>query len=357
MNGVASIIQAALIAASVTGASFEWNAVYKRFELKIGTQHDIGYFTNALTGTPLAALLGFASSSSGAYSVPLMITSETAVEAIAEFDDRFGQKWYAAFIAGATDLDHIDVAGYIQGSNTKHAYGVNTTQAGVLSAVDTSNIAYKLKQLNLSKTAVQYSSSNDYAIVSFLARILTTDYTANKSVINLMYKQEPGVIAESLAQSQMSALVANNCNVFVNYDNNTAIIQPGVQSNGDFTDTIFGADWLAITIQNTLYNLLYSTSTKIPQTDEGNHILSTGIISVLDQGVANGLLAPGTWQENGFGTLNRNDFLPKGYYVYAPPIASQNPSDRAARKSVTFQVAAKLAGAIQTISVILNVNR
>jgi hypothetical protein len=186
---------------------------------------------------------------------------------------------------------------------------------------------------------------------------MTTDYTANKSVINLMYKQEPGIIAESLAQSQLSALIANNCNVFINYDNNTAIIQPGVVASGDYIDTIFGVDWLAIDIQNTLYNILFTATTKIPQTNEGNAILSTGIVSVLDQGVANGLLAPGTWGDNGFGTLTQGDYLPRGYYVYAPDINTQNPTDRANRKSVVFQVAAKLAGAINTIAVVLNISR
>jgi hypothetical protein len=114
---------------------------------------------------------------------------------------------------------------------------------------------------------------------------------------------------------------------------------------------------LALEIQTQVYNLLYLSSTKIPQTDAGNHIILTTIESVLSQAAINGLLAPGTWNAGGFGTISQGDFLPKGFYVYAPPIASQNVSDRSARKSVTFQIAAKLAGAIRTVSVIINVNR
>jgi hypothetical protein len=78
---------------------------------------------------------------------------------------------------------------------------------------------------------------------------------------------------------------------------------------------------------------------------------------VCAQAVVNGLLAPGTWTQAGFGSLNQGDYLSKGFYVYAPPIALQNPADRAARKSVTFQVAAKLAGAIHTVNVLVNINR
>ena len=71
----------------------------------------------------------------------------------------------------------------------------------------------------------------------------------------------------------------------------------------------------------------------------------------------NGYLAPGVWNSAGFGALNQGDTLSKGYYVYAPPISSQSTSDRQARKSVPFQVAALEAGAIHSVSLTVNVTR
>lgn len=356
LNGVASTITSAL-----TGAVAVWNAAYTRFEITSSTTGATSYvsFLTSPTGggiTDISSLLGGTSSNSGAY-VSQGIASETAVSAVTTFDSQFGQLWYGLFIAGAADSDHLAVAAYIEAANTKHAYGVNHQEAGVLTSTDTTNISYQLKQLGYRKTLSQYSSSNLYAVVSLMARIFTTNYNASKTTITLMYKTEPGVVAEYLNSTQMANLVANNCNVFVNYDNNTAIIQPGVQASGDYTDTVFGSDWLAITIMNVIYNLLYSNPTKIPQTDPGMAIITAGITSVLDQGITNGLLAPGTWTQSGFGTLNQGDYLPKGYYVYAPPVATQTAAARAARQSVAFQVAAKLAGAVQTVSVIINVNR
>jgi hypothetical protein len=354
LNGVAAIITTAL-----TGATCVWNGVYQRFEFKsntTGATSAISFLTAAGSGVDISAQLGGLVSSSGAY-VANGIALESALTAVTLMDSTFGQKWYAAFVCGAVDADHLAIAAYIEGTNTKHAYGVNTQASGVLVASDTSNIAYQLKQLAFRKTAVQYSSNSLYAVVSLLGRILTTDYTANRTVITLMYKTEPGVVAEQINSNQVLALTGFNCNVFVAYDNSTAIIQNGVCSSGDFIDTIFGADWLAITIQNSVFNLLYTSPTKIPQTDAGNHIITTGIESVCSQAVNNGLLAPGTWTQAGFGSLNQGDYLSKGFYVYAPPIALQNPADRAARKSVTFQVAAKLAGAIHTVNVLVNINR
>ncbi len=355
LNAVASDITTALAAA----ATCTWNAAYARFEFEsstTGATSSVSFLTAGTTGTDISAMLGGLVTSSGAYSVA-GIAAETAVSAATLFDSTFGQKWYALFVAGAVDADHLAIAAYIEGASTKHAYGVSHQEAAALVASDTTNISYQLQQLGYRKTLSQYSSSSLYAVVSLLARILTTDYTANNTVITLMYKTEPGVVAEQLNASQLAALQGFNCNVFVAYDNSTAIIQNGVVASGDFIDTIFGADWLAIDIQNTVYNLLYTSATKIPQTDAGNHVILTGIEAVCAQGVTNGLLAPGTWTQGGFGTLQQGDFLSKGFYVYAPPIASQNPADRAARKSVTFQVAAKLAGAIHTADVLVNINR
>lgn len=355
LNAVASDITTALAGA----ATCAWNASYQRFEFEsatTGVASSVSFLSAQGTGTDISSMLGGLSTSSGAYSVT-GIAAETAVSAATLFDSTFGQQWYALFVCGAADADHLAIAAYIEGSNTKHAYGVSHQEAAALVSSDTTNISYQLKQLGYKKTLSQYSSNSLYAVVSLLSRILTTDYTANNTVITLMYKQEPGVVAEQINASQLAALQSFSCNVFVAYDNNTAIIEPGVVASGDFIDTIFGADWLAIDIQNTVFNLLYSTPTKIPQTDSGNHIILTAIESVCAQGVTNGLLAPGTWTQAGFGTLNQGDYLSKGYYVYAPPISLQNPADRAARKSVTFQVAAKLAGAIHTADVIVNINR
>jgi hypothetical protein len=227
----------------------------------------------------------------------------------------------------------------------------------VISSVSTTDIAYLLKQLGYKRTVTQYSSNSAYSVCSFLGRALTVNYNGNSTVITLMYKQEPGIVAENLTTTQVNALEAKNCNVFVAYNNNTSIIEQGKVASGDFIDTITGTDWMAVTIMTAVYNLLYTSPTKIPQTDAGSNLITTTIETVCSQGVANGLLAPGVWNSAGFGQLHQGDFLPKGFYVYAPPVASQTQADREARKSVPFQIAAKLAGAVHTVDITINISR
>ena len=350
---------ASLITAGLTGATMVWNSTFQRFELTsstTGATSSISFLTAPGSGTDLSTLLGMTAARSGAYRAD-GIAAETAVACVTLFDGNYGQAWYAATICGAVNADHLAVAAYIEGTNTKHLYGVTTQEAGVLVAATTSDIAYQLEALAYNKTMVQYSSSNPYAVVSAMAKALTVDYTGNSTTITLMYKQEPGIVAEQLSASQIASVEAKKCNIFVGYNNDTAILQRGVVASGNFIDIVTGTDWLAVTIQNSLYNLLYTSTTKIPQTDSGTQLLTTTIEAVCAQAVNNGLLAPGVWNSGGFGTLKQGDFMPKGYYIYAPRVAAQNPTDRAARKSVPIQVGAKLAGAIHEVSVAVTVNQ
>lgn len=309
------------------------------------------------TGTDIATLLGLLSTSSGAYLAD-GIAAETAVAAATLFDSYYGQTWYGLTMPTIDDNDdHLAVAAYIEAANNKHVYGISTQEAGALSAGSTTDIAYLIDALRYKKTFTQYSSSNAYSVCSLLGRALTVDYNGNATVIDLMYKQEPGIVAESLTATQMNALIAKNCNVFVAYNNNTAIIQPGNAGSGDPIDIITGTDWLAVTIMTALYNLLYTSPTKIPQTDAGTNLLVTTAKAVCSQAVTNGLLAPGVWNSAGFGTLKQGDLVASGFYIYAPPVALQLQADREARKSVPIQIAAKLAGAVRTVDVSITVNR
>lgn len=363
MNAVAAVIQAALTTADA-GATIVWNSVYQNFTVTsatTGVTSAVGFSVAPGSGTDVGGLIGLKVTNLGSYQAQGQ-AAETALACVTLFDQRFGQQWFGlSLLADPTDADYVAIGSYIEASSNFHFHGATTQEATVLVASDTTNLAYLLKQVNLTRTAVQYSSSSPYAIVSLLGRILTTNYTGNNTVINLMYKQEPTVVAENLTTTQINAIQGFNCNVFDNYNNGTSIIENGVTSAGApyYIDTVIGTMALAAGIQTAAYNALYGTATKIPQTDAGMNIIQTAIEQVCTQFVTNGLLAPGTWTSTGFGTYVNNPSqmtVAKGYYVYAPPVALQPSSNRALRLSVPFQVAAKLAGAVNTVNVSVLVN-
>ncbi|WP_115658573.1 DUF3383 family protein, partial [Klebsiella variicola] len=134
--------------------------------------------------------------------------------------------------------------------------------------------------------------------------------------------------------SQANNLEAKNCNVYVYYENDTAILEQGVMANGDFFDERHGLDWLQNAVQTADYNTLYTSTTKIPQTDAGTTTRIANIELVLDKAVQNGLFAPGKWTGGPIGQLNTGDMLTKGYYTWAENVDDQLQVDREARKGV-----------------------
>lgn len=360
-NAIAGIIQTAVRAANAAfvAATVVYNAQYSRFEFSSGTtgvDSQVFFMTAAATGVNISGMLG-GTAASGAYTAPGM-APESAVDAALAFDSQYGQTFYGMMIPEAVAADQLAVASFIEATNNKHVYGITSQDASeLIGAANTTSIGYQLAQAKLNKTLWQYSSTSPYAVASLLGRALTVNYNGNNTVITLMWKQEPGVVAETLNEQQMLNVQANYGNVFVAYNNNTTIIEQGRMASGEFIDTITGADAFAISVMNDVYNLFYTSPTKIPQTDAGNHLISTTIEATCSRFVTNGYLAPGVWDQSGFGTLEQGDFIAQGFYVYAPSILLQSQADRQARKSVAFQVAAKCAGAIHSADIILNISR
>lgn len=354
MNAVAATINTALGAAGTC----VWNANYNRFDITsstTGAASSVAYATSPGSGTDISATLGLAAAA-GAPAPVAGVVAETAVAAVNVH--LASSDWYGLMIAdtNAQASDHLAVAAVIETALPQRIYGVTSQDASTLNST-TTDLAAQLQAAGYNRSFTQYSSTSAYAAASIFGREFTINFAGTNTTNTLMYKTEPGVTAETLTEAQAANLKAKNANVFVNYSNGSAIIQYGTMASGRYFDEIHGTDWFQNDLQSTVLNALYTSPTKIPQTDAGTNQLVTAAIASCGRARTNGLLAPGVWTGPAIGSINTGDTLTDGYYVYAPPVASQSSADRAARKSPTLQVAAKLAGAIHTANVIINVNR
>lgn len=349
------------VAAAVTarlGASgtCTWNAALGRFEVTSATTGATSTIAAVGTATPASTALGI-TAAAGADPVN-GIAAETPEAATALFMD-LSNSWYGLAFATplASDNALLPVAALVEAATVARILAFTTQNAQTLSSGVTSDIASQLKALKRDRTFVQYSSTNPHAAVSALARAFAVNFNGSLTTLTLKFKQQPGIVAESLTQTQALALRNKNCNVFVRYNNATTILQEGVMASGTFFDDRHNWDWFKNALQTDIYNLLYTSTTKIPQTDAGVTTIIATIEARCALAVTNGMIAPGRWNADGFGQLKRGDYLGKGFYVYAPPIADQIQSDREARISPTIQCAIKMAGAIHFVDLIVNVNR
>ncbi|HFZ0485403.1 TPA: DUF3383 family protein [Citrobacter koseri] len=285
---------------------------------------------------------------------------ETLLEAVNALLDY--NSWYGLHLAVPegdypSDADMIAVSAAIESATVSRILAITSDEADIMSAAIETDLASKLKAAKYSRSYIQYSSTSRYAALSSFGRAFTVNFTGSNTTITLKFKQLPGVTYETLGTSQANALEAKNCNVYVYYENDTAILEQGVMCNGDFFDERHGLDWLQNAVQTADYNTLYTSTTKIPQTDAGTTTRIANIEKVLDVAETNGLFAPGIWTGGPMGQLSTGDTLTKGYYTWADTVDNQLQTDREARKGVPIQVAAKLAGAVHYGDVAITVVR
>jgi hypothetical protein len=355
LNGVASVIQSAFGGS----ATVQWNSTSSTFVVKSSTTGNASTvsFATVGSGVDISALLGL-QSTQGGYIVG-GINAETAETAVNTFLS-LTNVWYGLMFAATSmpvDADLVNIAGIIEAASPSHIFGVTTQETTAYNPLSTSDLAALLQAGGYMRTFSQYSSSDPYACASIFGRAFTVDFSASNTVITLKFKQEPNVVAETLSETQAAALAGKNCNVYINYNNSTAIIQQGVMANGFFFDEVHGTDWLQNLMQTDVYNLLYTSPTKIPQTDAGVNQIANIVAQDCEAAVNNGFVAPGVWTGPAIGALSSGQFLSTGYYIFQPPIATQSAADRAARKAPTIQAAIKLAGAVHFANIIVSVNR
>ncbi len=346
LNGVASQIQTSLGG----DGTCVWNG--QQFVIRSSTTGATSTVTN-VSSTQLSQLMGL---DNGTTAVP-GIAAETLLDAVTILAD-MSDDWYGLLpVATTDDQSLIDVANFIAATSTSRIMGITTQETDVLNASSNTDIASVLQSQQNNRVFVQYSSFSPYAACAAFGRAFTVNFSGENTTITLKFKQETGIQPEILTATQANTLKAKNCNVFAQYSNDTAIIQEGVMSGGWFFDERHGLDWLQNTVQTAVWNLLYTSTTKIPQTDAGVNRMVSVIESRLNQGVVNGLIAPGVWNGDSFGALNTGDTLTTGYYVYALPLSSQSQSERESRQAPAIQCAVKLAGAIHFVDIAINVNR
>ncbi|GLQ96475.1 DUF3383 domain-containing protein [Dyella mobilis] len=360
LSGAANLnAVAALVTAGFSGAAtVTWNANSGQFYVTsatTGTTSSVAFATAPGSGTDIGALMNL-ESTQGGYSAPgnAVETPLAGVEACAAASGL----WYAVEMAPVSSLQTSDItgiAGFILAESPARIHLATTSDPNSLNASSTTDIAYLLSAGKFQRSCLQYSSSTPHAIAAFFGIAATVDFEGSNTTITMKFKQENGVTAENLTESQAAALNGKNCNVYANYTNSQAMLQQGVMCDGTFFDTLQGTDWLQNACQAAVLARL-QTMPKIPQTDAGINDLCTALTGVFEQAIENGLGAPGVWNGPPIGALQTGQTLSKGYYIYAQPVASQSQAARSARQAPTIQAAFKLAGAVHSVDVVINVN-
>lgn len=222
-------------------------------------------------------------------------------------------------------------------------------------------LLYDLQDASYTQTrGLFYSSSADAADFkwAYASRGMSTNFSGVNTTQTQNLKQLAGISADDgLTQTILTNAQAVGADVYGSIAGQSAILSYGANN---FFDDVYNLNWFVGAVEVAGFNMLRTTSTKLPQTEAGMNQLKDAYRRVCEQALSNRFIAPGEWTSpDTFGDPEafKRNIRERGYYIYSSPVASQSAADRADRKAPLVQIAIKYAGAIHTSSVIIYVNQ
>lgn len=228
------------------------------------------------------------------------------------------------------------------------------------SLADIAVLGAAIKAAGLGKTrTLAYSANNGKVAVAAYASIAkSVNYKGSNTANTLNLKTLTGTVGDSgLSDTYVLSAQTNGVDIYGNTGGFSVVYS---NDNNGYTDDIENQLWFKKAIEVAGFNYLRQTNTKIPQTESGMTGLKNAYAQVCEQGIRNGIVAPGTWNSIvPFGAPEdfKRNIEEKGYYIYSIPVALQSQTDREARKAPVVQIALKFSGALHHSDVIVTVER
>jgi hypothetical protein len=278
-------------------------------------------------------------------------------------------EWYA--VTFTTDMSNdfttypvvkwSAVCDYVEGMVPEGILGLSITDA-----VDTANFNTFVNTVGTagySRTYLQYSSverAADFSKTPVAAVFgwALGNNTEGRSAYTLAYKQPSGISPETnINQVKLNQILDGwHSNVYVKQAIRYNLLRQGNMVNGQPFDEILFLDMLIYDVKSAVMDLLVR-SPKVPQTEGGISQLSLAISQAVEPYVSRQFLLPGTWRGPQVFNLAPGDVLQSGYLVQFESLDTQSVADRAARKAPLCYLSLKLAGAIEHVTIVVNVDR
>lgn len=306
-----------------------------------------------------AALIKAQSRSPVKFCIGTQDANETMLQAITACREAH-YDWYVVVpCAELTVQQHMDNMAYTNACTPDTVYAFTSKAAEDLLGGDGS-IFKKAKDLKYRRTIGIYSTKHDDAVAGIMAYAMGMMTGTINSAFTLKFKGINGVTTENseaaISVSAVDKLKKQNGNIYVNRGFYYDMFEEGTMADGTFFDEIIYLDKLKNDCQLALMDLFVQNA-KIAQTEGGMTRIHNALNGVLKDYQRIGYLETGVWRGDTILGLKYGDTVNNGYLVQSEPIAEQNQADRENRIAPPIYIALKLAGAIHSAVVQIDVNR
>jgi hypothetical protein len=231
--------------------------------------------------------------------------------------------WYDLKTAYNSNAYVLAAATWVESNKKIYAVAVNETDA-INTAAGNSDTLDDLATANRARTIpIYHPSPVEFLDAAISGRCLPED----PGSITWKFKRVSGPGVRNLTATQRANLVARSAN-FLETVAGLDIFAEGTTADGDYVDVQRFLDWLEDDTQKTVFENM-AASGKVPFTDAGVRVITSGVSASLQRGIARGGLAA--------------DPAP---VVTAPKVADVSTADKTARTLPDVKFSGTLAGAI-----------
>lgn len=262
--------------------------------------------------------------------------------------------WYWTIFPAPVLLDEDDVITAASWCDQNASMLINN-QTGS-SAVDIrdqskeSDIATELTTLGYRHAYTACHAANAHSGTYLAKHFAAVNYSADRSTITGEFKKSPGVLAEDLKGSEITAMETKNAAFYSivelqgSNDVGRWLNTITHSSYGEYIDDVVNLDAFINTLTVRLYNALANVTTKLEQTPRGQAVLLATARQVGEQYIANGYLGPRNYIDPDDG----NEKYTIGFEILTKPedILDISTEDRNARLAAPIRMRLFRAGAI-----------
>lgn len=193
---------------------------------------------------------------------------------------------------------------------------------------------------------------------AYASRGMSVNFNASNSTNTMHLKDLVGITGDTgITDTLLSLAQTKGVDTYVVIESVSKVFSTG---GNEFFDNVFNLIWFVLQIKVLGFNSLASTSTKIPQTEDGMEVIKGAYRSVCIAAINNRFVGAGSWTSSDtFGDTEdfHRNIEEIGFYVFSAPVNLQSTASREAREAPVVQIAIKYQGAIHSSNVIVFVNK
>lgn len=252
--------------------------------------------------------------------------------------------------------DAQDFASWVNGLGVEGVTCIVTNNPNVLSASDTSNIAYICNSMNYQGVATFYhDNAQVYPDVAYLATLQSVNYATANSVLDMKFKNLGSIPAVSLPDLNTNLTTLNNkrCNTITYWGTRDALCV----RNGDQSSSLWRSD-LWVNVCNFIAELkinvanVFLRNKKVSYTVGGQTLLTSAITQTCDAYVTNGSFADREYADS---TAENGVSLQKAYTITPQPISSSTAAQRRAGIGTPFAIVLNDSGSMRSVAISIEV--